>query len=329
MAKISEMFDKPISSKRLEPDTFWIMPKDAVGLEFEYEGVSAYPPGASFQSVYTVKEDGSLRDHGREFVFREPLFGKDLTDALATMDKTVKYHGYKVNYRTGLHVHLDVRDMEIEQLWTLLLVYAVVEPLLFAKFVGEDRYNNNFCVPWARTGESFKQIAKLNRQQTAKQLQAEFASIDRYAALNLQAVYKYGSIEFRHLENTLDFKRIESWINVIYALKRFAMTRVITQEAILELVSYRGPRAFVDDLFAGCEFLRDIATYVDLDSKVFEGVYLAQDLILESHVKAKYGGGLETRFKGIKGTNQAMEKFLKSQVKVATVASNDDPELAA
>jgi hypothetical protein len=93
---------------------------------------------AAVMDYWLIKEDHSLRNRGMEFVFKEPLFGKDVLSALDAFLTWQKKTKLQTSVRTGLHVHLDVREMSSDDITSFVMLYTSLEPLIY-KWVGDNR----------------------------------------------------------------------------------------------------------------------------------------------------------------------------------------------
>lgn len=184
-----------------------------IGIEIEVENVNAHT--CTEYVVWQMHNDGSLRNSGYEYV-TIPIKGKRIVFALnqffGTMSPTISF-----SPRTSIHIHLNVLDMTPHQIGTLLMVYLVHEKL-FYQFVGGCRDRNNFCVPmldssWDKMLKTF-----LGESFIVPQMDQY-----RYMGLNVAALRKFGTLEFRHLGGTKDITKILKWINLIFCLKQFAM----------------------------------------------------------------------------------------------------------
>lgn len=224
----------------------WVLPKQPIGVEIEIEGVTpeAVNKFGEYQGKsynWDPKQDGSLRNNGIEFITRhQGLGGQRLSLALEqffsfAQDKK-KY--WKPSERTGIHIHLDVRDLDLYTSFRkLLITYMIFEKPIF-EFIGGDRRNNIFCLPMYKAQADLDNIGRLflkaaaNNEVTWQTLCKEF---NRYSALNLQALASFGTFEFRHLQTTLERTKIVDWINIIQSLKKFALKCPLTY---LELINF-------------------------------------------------------------------------------------------
>jgi hypothetical protein len=184
-----------------------------LGIEVEVENVQTYRRASPY---WTVKEDGSLRNHGREFV-TPPIRAWRVEHALYKLFNNELNSDIDFSERTSIHVHMNIRTLTIKQLEALVLTYIVFEKVLF-NYVGEDRYNNIFCVPIVETdiGYSFRDLISQSNPNTAWQ---------KYTALNLLPIMQLGTIEFRHLGGTSDIETLMTWINMLLSLKKFALQK--------------------------------------------------------------------------------------------------------
>lgn len=306
------MLGKSSDIRQFSPDARLVLPTCRLGLEFEYEHVpnKNLPAKEGWTALYKYHEDNSLKDRGAEYVFATPLFGKDALCAIEGICKHATAEGWKSTLRTGIHVHMDVRDLEVPQLVGLCLLYALYEPVIY-RWVGDERDANIFCLPWYAAEGGVMQAANIvrtalrDKESGDGNLGMAAEAYDRYAGLNLQALQKFGSVEFRHLKTTLDFDRILTWVNIILSLKN-ATFRVPTSDgAILREAVERGPTRFGMDVF-GPVF--GALSYPDLDKDVLEiGLPIAQELVRD---------GLSATLWAAKsapvGENKAFAKFLNS-----------------
>lgn len=197
---------------------------DNVGIEVELENLT---PELDYRLKYwRTTADGSLRDNGLEFVFRQPMGGVDVVHAARELTTFIKKHEIPIQLsdRTSVHVHLDVRDMDVEEMFNLIVTYAFVERVMM-RYCGEERMNNNFCIPLYELGSTafINRISHLKDETEFQRYANTFGENERYTAFNLNALLAYGSIEFRGYHGTYDSEEILRWVNVILSLKKFAM----------------------------------------------------------------------------------------------------------
>jgi hypothetical protein len=66
----------------------------------------------------------------------------------------------------------------------------------------------------------------------------------RYAAMNLAAIKKYGSIEFRSMRGTMDVDILWQWINALMSIRTFAVNQANPMD-IYEMFMSLGPEDFL------------------------------------------------------------------------------------
>ncbi len=243
---LARILGKSVGRQSYISDSRWVLPTSFIGLEHEYEGVKTSTlPKHSFAEFWAYHEEGSLKDNGAEYVFATPLFGVDAWNALEWLVSHAKASGWKCTKRTGIHVHLDVRDLTVPQLAGLSIVYAAVEPLLY-RWVGNGRDSSHFCIPLYRADEALLGACSIIRSAFQDDKQDGHSALvvaeeyQRYAGFNLQALHKFGSIEFRQLQTTHDLQRIEDWINMVMSFKATALKLPQSDGAVVKMIQRMG-----------------------------------------------------------------------------------------
>jgi len=99
---------------------------------------------------------------------------------------------------------------------SICLLYQVFEGVLF-NFIGNNRDKNIFCVPWSETNLSYRTVAKLEEGSTDP-----FYTWQKYTALNLIPVTTQGTIEWRHMAGTHEYKTIILWCQLIGSIYAYA-----------------------------------------------------------------------------------------------------------
>lgn len=192
-----------------------------VGIELEYEHVSGISLGNPHQSGPKVHvtprwygvTDGSLRNSGAEFV-SIPIPISQVSSALAELFQIPGSAKWQTSIRTGAHVHVDVRDFNLEEFRCTLTGYALSEPALF-NYVGLDREENIFCVPWYRAPADLETaVAWLDAKTGPSNAEIYFGHMSKYDALNLMPITKFGTVEFRHAPCTKEQAQIAEWASI-------------------------------------------------------------------------------------------------------------------
>lgn len=264
-----------------------VLPRCNIGVEIEIE--KALTALLKTKPKYWhIKEDGSLREGGAELVFARPMQGEEAINALKEAFEVLLNKKMQISPRTGIHVHVDAQDMGMRELRLLCVLYALTEEPLF-EWVGNHRHTNQFCLPWYEAEGDIEIIANMVTQNKLG-IKKQAAGIHRYAALNLNAINKFGSVEFRHLQTTLDLPRVLTWVNLLMSLKKVAMTYEHSANHLLSAFSDMGKSKFVSSIFG--KLSKELNP-----SCINLGIQLAQELCSGEIQKAPENGFYAHLFK--------------------------------
>lgn len=219
-----------------------VLPELYIGFELEIENMAGR---LSFLPNYlTMHEDGSLRNGGIEIV-NKPLMAQHVEGVLTTFFANNKITKDNYSERCSTHIHTNVCDFTIEQIRSIALIYQTVERVLF-NFVGNDRANSIFCVPWNQTGITTNFVEAL-----IKRPDRAVAHWQKYTALNLLPILSFGSIEWRHLHGTCDVKLIMNWINIISCIIKYGseVKYDSLKQEILDMNTVSNYGAFIEGIF--------------------------------------------------------------------------------
>lgn len=285
-SKSFALFKSPISM--VDNDTF-------VGIEVEVERVGRQAPIFKLPDggfLWGNTEDGSLRNNGREFV-SIPVKGDEIVFALdrlyTQLNKDPNCVNHEFTSRTGLHIHMDAREMQEHEVFTFIQLYVMVEDFLYA-YAGHGRKNNIFCVP-------LKDADKMNvLAQTFDKSHPynEWRDLDiralpriwtKYVGFNLLPLSKYGTIEFRHLSGTKDYESILVWINLILCLKNY-VTRKGNQDLMNKIDTLNTSSEYLGFLQ---EVFGNYLKYIPLDNPEAK---IEQSIIRLKALQANFTEGL-------------------------------------
>lgn len=212
-----------------------------VGIEVEIENCPEY---FVLPYYWSTIEDNSLRNNGREYV-SIPMRAYQVPYALDHLFHYVSSYNPKFDFspRTSIHVHLNVRDLTWEQVKTLTLLYAIFEKHFF-HIAGTKREESIFCVPLYKT-------AQLDHLMLLDHPIAVAENWNKYNAINLQPIAKYGTVEFRHLYGTDNKQVIINWINNILSLRKVCV------------------KLSLDELLEKIKQLNTTSEYIALYSEIF------------------------------------------------------------
>lgn len=189
-----------------------------VGVEIECEGAGISPSNSPF---WRTEKDGSLRgsfpSEAAEFVMSQPLHIDHVEIALDSLITEQKDAKFNFSFRTSVHVHVNVQQLtEAEMLAFLYLCLLVEEPLM--NFCGETRKANRFCLRYA-DAEGFDRTLDTLFDRGWSAVRRLDGDKIRYAAINVHALQKYGSIEFRGMRGNMDKEVILPWCQTLIHLR--------------------------------------------------------------------------------------------------------------
>ncbi len=242
-----------------------------IGIEVEIEGHNL--PTDNFQK-WRVEDDGSLRGAmAREYVLNRPCKRDESLGMLSNLANRLHENDSEIvpSYRTGVHVHVNVRKMTFNQVFCYIFTYLMLEDVLMA-YCGTSRVGNLFCLRVRDAEESFKYIGQAIEQNDLGILHTDRL---RYSSLNLKAIKSYGSLEFRGMSFTGDFQSIQTWIELLLCVKDYSLTMSNPKE-LIEILSKKGGQVFAEEVFGD---LIQILPKVDWNKKLLSSVRLIQRLV--------------------------------------------------
>lgn len=111
------------------------------GIEVEVENA-----GPKELAGWNIVEDHSLRNRGMEYVTK---IGKRVHNIFPMLEQLFKYareNNWAISDRTSIHVHINVQNLTLDQLNSLIILYTIFERPLF-QYAADERRSNVFCVP--------------------------------------------------------------------------------------------------------------------------------------------------------------------------------------
>lgn len=206
-----------------------------VGIEYEVEhcpGISLGVPEAPVREPlpdadkWSAIKDNSLRNDGAEFV-SFPLPISQVSAAVKQLFDFKKKHkiDWRSSARTGIHVHVNVRDFGLLQLQNLLVIHTLLEPAMF-DYVGANREESIYCVPWYRAPGEAKIAASYlstdRRMGFSSRLHSIVGNSTKYSALLLAPLTRLGTVEFRMAPTWQDQDTISEWAHICERIISYA-----------------------------------------------------------------------------------------------------------
>jgi hypothetical protein len=184
-----------------------------IGIELECEFEDG--PGPEINNkLWVSKPEGSLRYHGMEYVNPNPI---TVEMKRKTIEMLLKLIGdrkvIKDSPRTSIHVHTNILRHTPIQIWTACVAYWTIENLLF-KYCGEDREGNLFCLRLCDAEGVLDTVYKDLKGKLPFQMLA--GDHVRYGGLNINAIKKFGSLEFRGMRGAVDLDVMDTWSTEVH-----------------------------------------------------------------------------------------------------------------
>lgn len=156
---------------------------------------------------------GSASNRGGEAVL-PPASGEAGLKMVADVLTALADAGARVDRTCGLHVHVDTAGLTAEGIARYAEALWMAQPMLRA-FVTASRASQYYCKPTARrTLDTFTDAVRggyfaANRSESS----------ERYAAVNVLAYGRHGTIECRLHGGSLNATKVTNWIGLLLAIR--------------------------------------------------------------------------------------------------------------
>lgn len=199
----------------------FVLPTRHMGVEIEVEQNSdSILPGRSQLAWWETKSDNSLL-RGREYVLRNPEMGNNLGLAVEEIFSVGRFYPAATS---STHIHLDAREQTVtpDVMQVLFSLVYCMEPILF--HIGDASRK------WCGYTHSMRDlptgvVSSVIRPDGTFDLDAfanHVTSTSRYYGFNLNALSKYGSIEFRYFPTAESAEQLAGWINLVQSFAKAA-----------------------------------------------------------------------------------------------------------
>jgi hypothetical protein len=169
-------------------------------------GVPAYAEGYNHttRSHWKAVPDGSLRGDLCCEVVSPILSGQSGLDELEQVCRALRNAGARVGRSCGTHVHHGAQDLDFQQVRAVVEIYARNQDSING-ILSASRRSNGYCRP-------FSQYVLDYFASSCSSVSDMAARVDRYQNINLHSYGRYGTLEFRQHQGTLDYRKIRAWI---------------------------------------------------------------------------------------------------------------------
>lgn len=258
-----------------------------LGIEIEVEGRRLPYP----EQYWRRERDGSLRgEENAEYVLKKPLKLSGVKKALSHLDELYVNSESTIDesVRAGVHVHVNVQELTTVQLYSFITAYIILEDLLI-KYCGEYREGNLFCL---RTRDAEYLMNTLELTAEDKDWRRLYSDTLRYASLNVCALSRYGSLEFRAMRGTRELSLVGDWAEILLNLRDVAI-KFDNPAKIVEMLQENGSESFLE-AFLGA-FKEKLCNALPTEELVNTGLLRAYQLAMATDwesFKMKNIGGL-------------------------------------
>lgn len=209
------------------------------GVEMELifpASVSRYQLDTALQAAglhgWRCKSDASLYGGGGQGweIVSPILHGQSGYDAIRVACRVADELGARPTRQCGLHVHHEVRDLGAAGIKRLIRSYANNQDLIDTMLAPSRRDGQNqFCGRWSRyelDNLESRTLANIHRVQTT-----------RYRTMNLQCYTRYGTVECRQHQGTMNPTKIVAWVKFVQQMIDAVRTDEVTaQRSVCDLV---------------------------------------------------------------------------------------------
>ena len=243
-------------------------PTGEVGIEVEVEGANFH----NLEYYWRQEADHSLRGESAEYVLKAPVKREAVPKALNYLSKKLKqYSRVNESNRTGVHVHVNMLRSTNTQVFNMIVLYLIFEDLL-VEWCGSERVGNHFCL---RAKDAKNLLKTLTQCADSGNLRSGMSDRVRYAALNINSMARYGSLEFRPMRGTVDPEIIATWVRMLLKIKDYS-AKFDDPFKIMEDYSHQGLRAFTRKVFG--KDSKEITEFKDVWDRIEDGMYMAQPI---------------------------------------------------
>lgn len=207
----------------IEAEFFGITPATAVaalraaGINAEYRGYT-HQVTTSWKIVTDASVNSTGTGTGGLELVSPILRGEAGLQEAATAVNALRMAGARVDRSCGLHVHVGMGRLSGASIMKILDLYAANQSNING-MVTRSRITSNYCSPLSHRGGYRGNIYDQFRTMTrTAEMKATARSFGRYNVVNINAYAKYGTLEFRQHQGTLNGEKVTAWVQFLMAL---------------------------------------------------------------------------------------------------------------
>ena len=207
--------------------------QDVVAEELRNAGIMCHIEGYNHETRahWKIVVDGSIQGANPFELVSPPMRGDEGLETIKKVCAVLNRLGVKVNRSTGLHVHHEASDLTADHIKAVLTFYWKYEDVL-EYFLPPSRRNNFYAQPafprggacgyaYSHSPDPVTGWRRALDQFTRRDQIRQFMTSERYAVVNLAALPRHGTLEFRQHGGTVNADKIIAWV----ALTQWMLTR--------------------------------------------------------------------------------------------------------
>lgn len=181
----------------------------AIGIDIDFDGYThEVMPRWKIVTDASVSSQGTGRGTGLELV--SPIMkGEEGLREVEKVLNAIDGAGGKVNTTCGLHVHIDTAGMGSIQRKNFFYAYVRNQDLM-DRLVSKSRRNNRHYTQRYETERAIEYYADC--------VEAGRGGNSRFFTVNTCSIPKYGTLEFRQHQGTLNGKKVMAWVQMLLAI---------------------------------------------------------------------------------------------------------------
>lgn len=185
-----------------------------------------------WDGVWTGVYDGSLRNFGVEYIFKEPLTLEDTLRAFEEFEENTRGVQFIEDAPgTSVHVHVNFLDEHLFTAMSFITLWLLFEAVL-TEYSGPTRRSNLYAIPALCAKGSVDNYVKIAQQAFMGRTPGISESAGKYSALNPVSLRQLGTLEVRTMRGTTNIETLKSWVLMLYEMLEFSRGR--TPDDILE-----------------------------------------------------------------------------------------------
>lgn len=174
------------------------------------------------------------------------LNGESGLEQVRNACKALAAAGATVNKTTGLHVHVDARDLSVSEISAVCVRYAKHESLIDSFMPASRRTGQNrFCRTLVPDATNSVFTTPVSVASMITYLRNRYGAHEsRYGKVNLESYLRHGSLEFRQHSGSVNSEKVSNWIR--FCVNFVEQTRTILAAQVAAAAPARGrgrPRA--------------------------------------------------------------------------------------